>query len=193
MCISQHDCAAKGGKVVTIPRAPRTTRAVDLATGPIPVGGFCRNDEGSRTVAMMAHRPVVGGRGRGEQKGQSRGEQKGQSRGVSWRFLMARPRSRLPGQARLVPLSTMRAAQWRSRRCPSAPMKISPWVRALMARPAPGRSSVSVMHSPALSARKPRSWPGIGLTPMRPGAIPGVCDRVGERTPERARPRSLDL
>ena len=51
---------------------------------------------------MMAHRPVVGGRGRGEQKGQSRGEQKGQSRGVSWRFLMARPRSRLPGQARLV-------------------------------------------------------------------------------------------
>jgi len=94
MCISQHDCAAKGGKVVTIPRAPRTTRAVDLATGPIPVGGFCRNDEGSRTVAMMAHRPVVGGRGRGEQKGQSRG--------VSWRFLMARPRSRLPGQARLV-------------------------------------------------------------------------------------------
>jgi len=138
MCISQHDCAAKGGKVVTIPRAPRTTRAVDLATGPIPVGGFCRNDEGSRTVAMMAHRPVVGGRGRGEQKWQSRGEQKGQSRGVSWRFLMARPRSRLPGQARLVPLPTMRAAQWRSRRCPSAPMKISPWVRALMARPAPG-------------------------------------------------------
>jgi integrase len=56
-----------------------------------------------------------------------------------------------------------------------------------------GRSFASVMHSPGWSARKPRSWPGIGSTPMRARCPFREYATAWVKERPNLRPRTLDL